>query len=145
MKTSRGTGGEAVGSGRPGRDHGPPGSTRVRRAGRAEQAPGARRERSKLSQRWRLVQARIELLALAPSDARTLDVPVFAVVGALRRIVSRHLRNFAEDELPARLDDGLAWLYSYARAPGAERWCTSQRARTLRPLVVSGSPGLAGK
>src|SRR5882762_2530644 len=65
MKTSRDTGSEAVGSGRPGRDHGPPGSTRVRRAGRAEQTPGARRERSKLSQRWRLIQAMIELSARA--------------------------------------------------------------------------------
>jgi AcrR family transcriptional regulator len=68
-----------------------------------------------------------EFLALTASGSATLDVPVIAVVGALRHIVSRHLRNYAEDELPARLDDGLAWLYAYERAPGLERWCTSER------------------
>jgi AcrR family transcriptional regulator len=47
-----------------------------------------------------------ELLELTPQDSATLDVPVVAVVGALRHIVSRHLRNYADDELPARLDDG---------------------------------------
>jgi AcrR family transcriptional regulator len=73
-----------------------------------------------------------EVLALTPIDAPTLDVPVIAVVGALRHIVSRHLRNYAEDELPARLDDGLAWLYSYARAPGADPWSTSARALLQR-------------
>src|SRR5207302_729135 len=128
---------------------------RVRRA----ELVGTRRESSKLSQRWRLIQAMIELsdvprralqallgavasdpdaarmlfieamgggermreertrafgrferraeelLALTPQGSPTLDVPVIAVVGALRHIVSRHLRNYAEDELPSRLDD----------------------------------------
>jgi AcrR family transcriptional regulator len=69
-----------------------------------------------------------EYLRSTPSDSGTLDIPVIAVAGALRSIVSRHLRNYAEDELPARLDDGLAWLYSYARAPGLGRWSTSPRA-----------------
>jgi AcrR family transcriptional regulator len=69
-----------------------------------------------------------EFLALTPPDSRALDIPVTAVVGALRHIVSRHLRNYAEDELPLRLDDGLAWLCSYAREPGLQRWSTSQRA-----------------
>jgi AcrR family transcriptional regulator len=82
-----------------------------------------------------------ELLALTPKDARTLDVPVIAVVGALRHIVSRHLRNYAEDELPSRLEDGLAWLYSYARAPGLERWSTSDRALLDRsPLTATAAP-----
>jgi AcrR family transcriptional regulator len=76
-----------------------------------------------------------EFLALTPEDTRTLDVPVIAVVGALRHIVSRHLRNYAEDELPSRLEDGLAWLYSYVRAPGLERWSTSEKTLLERPLV----------
>jgi AcrR family transcriptional regulator len=77
-----------------------------------------------------------QFLELTPQDSRTLDVPVIAVVGALRHIVSRHLRNYAEDELPSRLDDGLAWLYSYARAPGMERWSTSGKALLGRSPVI---------
>jgi AcrR family transcriptional regulator len=69
-----------------------------------------------------------ELLRQTSKDSPTLDIPVIAVVGALRHIVSRHLRNYAEDELPARMNDGLAWLYSYARAPGAARWSPSSAA-----------------
>src|SRR5207253_2279649 len=73
-----------------------------------------------------------QLLALTPEDSGTLDVPLIAVAGALRHIVSRHLRNYAENELPARLEDGLAWLYSYAREPGVERWSSSPRALLAR-------------
>lgn len=81
-----------------------------------------------------------EFLALTPQDGRTLDVPVIAVVGALRHIVSRHLRTYAEDELPARLEDGLAWLYSYARAPGLERWSRSEKALLARrPMPTAAS------
>jgi AcrR family transcriptional regulator len=86
-----------------------------------------------------------ELLALTPEDSSTLDVPVIAVVGALRHIVSRHLRNYAEDELPSRLDDGLAWLYSYARAPGAARWSTSPAALLERPTAAPSSPPEAAR
>jgi AcrR family transcriptional regulator len=79
-----------------------------------------------------------ELLEQAPKQAPTLDVPVTAVLGALRHIVSRHLRNHAEDELPARLDDGLAWLYAYARSPGSAPFSTSPAAlfaeSSLAPL-----------
>ena len=81
-----------------------------------------------------------ELLQRTPRDARTLDVPVIAVVGALRHVVSRHLRNYEEDELPSRLEDGLAWLYSYARAPGLERWSTSGKALLERPPVRAAVP-----
>jgi AcrR family transcriptional regulator len=63
-----------------------------------------------------------------PSDAMTLDVPVSAVAGALRHVVSRHLRTQAEDRLPSRLADGLAWLYSYLRPAGSKPWSTSPSA-----------------
>jgi AcrR family transcriptional regulator len=63
-----------------------------------------------------------------PKDAMTLDVPVSAVAGALRHIVSRHLRTHAEDRLSSRLEDGLVWLYSYLRPAGSEPWSTSPRA-----------------
>jgi AcrR family transcriptional regulator len=51
-----------------------------------------------------------------------------AVIGALRHIISRHLRTHSEDQLPARLKDGLAWLSSYAVPGGAARWSTSPAA-----------------
>ena len=84
-----------------------------------------------------------ELLQRTPRDAHTLDVPVIAVVGALRHIVSRHLRNYAEDELPTRLEDGLAWLYSYARAPGLERWSTSGKLLERPPASAAIPPQTA--
>jgi AcrR family transcriptional regulator len=67
-------------------------------------------------------------LSGTPRDSRTLDVPVTAVMGALRHVVCRHLRANAADQLPERLGDGLAWLYSYSRAPAAKLWSTSPRA-----------------
>jgi AcrR family transcriptional regulator len=69
-----------------------------------------------------------EFLANTPTDSWMLDVPVAAVLGALRQVVCRHLRANAADQLPGRLDDGLAWLYSYSRAPAAELWSTSPTA-----------------
>ena len=84
-----------------------------------------------------------ELLQVGPGDSSTLDVPVVAVAGALRLVVSRHLRNYAEDELPARIDDGLAWLYSYARAAGKPRWSNSQRALLSSTSAEADSRALA--
>jgi AcrR family transcriptional regulator len=69
-----------------------------------------------------------EFLASTPRDSRTLDVPATAVMGALRHVVCRHLRANAADQLPERLEDCLAWLYSYSSAPAAEPWSTSPRA-----------------
>lgn len=63
-----------------------------------------------------------------PGDAPTLDVPATAVMGALRNVVSRHLRTHSEERLAALVGDGLAWLESYASSPGAERFSTSERA-----------------
>jgi AcrR family transcriptional regulator len=71
-----------------------------------------------------------------PRQSSTPDVPVVAVVGALRHIVARHLRNNAGDELPSRSQDGLAWLYSYSRAPGSERWSTSPGALLSPPAQL---------
>jgi AcrR family transcriptional regulator len=50
------------------------------------------------------------------------------VIGALRHVISRHLRTDSEDQLPARLQDGLAWLSCYAVPAGAPRWSTSPAA-----------------
>jgi AcrR family transcriptional regulator len=68
------------------------------------------------------------MLARTPPDQATLDVPLMAVVGALRHIISRHLRTRREDQLPALLDDGLLWLSSYVVAGGSRRWSTSNDA-----------------
>jgi AcrR family transcriptional regulator len=69
-----------------------------------------------------------ELLERTSEDGKTLDVPVLAVRGALRHIVSRHLRTHAEDELPSLVGDGLAWLSSYAIPAETARWSTSAQA-----------------
>jgi TetR/AcrR family transcriptional regulator len=68
-----------------------------------------------------------EYMGRLPGDS-TLDVPVSAVAGALRHIVARDLRNHAEDQLPSRLPDGLAWLSRYLRTARDEPWSTSQAA-----------------
>jgi AcrR family transcriptional regulator len=73
-------------------------------------------------------ERRVEQLMERLPSTITVDIPVSAVAGALRHIVSRHLRTQAEDQLPSRLDDGLAWLYSYLRTGASEPWSTSPRA-----------------
>jgi AcrR family transcriptional regulator len=60
-----------------------------------------------------------------------------AVIGALRHIISRHLRTHSEDQLPARLKDGLAWLSCYAVPAGAAPWSTSPAALLQRVLEHS--------
>jgi AcrR family transcriptional regulator len=69
-----------------------------------------------------------EMLERTPAEQPTLDVPLMAVVGALRHIISRRLRTRTEDQLPALLDDGLLWLSSYVAPGGSRRWSTSQDA-----------------
>jgi AcrR family transcriptional regulator len=83
-------------------------------------------------QRARVVQEferRIEeLVQRTPADQPYPDVPLTAVIGALRHIISRYLRTRTEDQLPALLDDGLRWLTSYVVPGGSTRWSTSPRA-----------------
>src|SRR6202043_4296742 len=90
---------------------------------------GGERMRAERMRAFERFEARVaQYMQTLPDDAITLDVPVGAGAGALRHILARHLRNHAEDQLPARLEDGLAWLYSYRRANGGEPWSTSSRA-----------------
>jgi AcrR family transcriptional regulator len=77
--------------------------------------------------------------AQAP-DGPTLDVPAIAIVGAVRSIVARHLRTHSEDLLPSLLDDMLAWMHSYAVAPGTERWSASASARLPRSPLSEPTP-----
>ena len=57
----------------------------------------------------------------------TLDIPVTAVIGASRSIVSRCLRANAEDELPLLVGDMVRWFQAYA-VPSGERWSTGPDA-----------------
>jgi AcrR family transcriptional regulator len=76
----------------------------------------------------RHVQALLDSCAV-----EVLDIPVIAITGALRTVVSRQLRTQAEDELPSLLDDSLDWLYSYAVEDGSKRWSTG--AGALQPAA----------
>lgn len=69
-----------------------------------------------------------EFLDSRPKDSRTLDIPVMAVIGALRHVVSRRLRTHAADQLPSLQKDMLIWLESYAIPAGAARWSTGPNA-----------------
>jgi AcrR family transcriptional regulator len=68
------------------------------------------------------------LLERTPDDTKGIDVPLMAVIGALRHIISRYLRTNAADQLPALLEDGLTWLSSYAVPAGTQLWSTSPAA-----------------
>jgi AcrR family transcriptional regulator len=74
-----------------------------------------------------------ELLDRAPKGASTIDVPLMAVIGALRHVISRYLRTNAEDQLPALLNDGLSWLSCYAVPGVSARWSTSAAALLEQP------------
>ena len=84
----------------------------------------AERERT-LAQFERAIE---QLLRRTPEAGKSLDVPPTAVIGALRHIVSGHLRAHREDRLPVRLEDGLAWLCSYEVPAGSTPWSTSPAA-----------------
>jgi AcrR family transcriptional regulator len=94
-----------------------------------EALSGRARMRDERSRTFHSLECRAaDFLEPTSGGSTALDIPAIAVVGALRYIVSHHLHDYAEDELPARLEDGLAWLYSYARGSGFEPWSTSYRA-----------------
>lgn len=63
-----------------------------------------------------------------PAGGNALDLPVDALVGAVRSIVSRHLRTNAEDQLPGLAGELLAWIGSYAVPAGQTRWSTGAHA-----------------
>jgi AcrR family transcriptional regulator len=73
------------------------------------------------------------VLAQTPNARQTVDVPVMAVIGALRHVISSHLRVNAADQLPSLLDDGISWLSSYALPGAGARWSTSPAALLEHP------------
>ena len=84
-----------------------------------------------------------ELLGRAPKDGITLDIPTVAVIGAIRSIISRHLRTHAEDRLPLIVADIVMWMTSYARRAGKERWSTA--AEALLPATAAPVSGSAAQ
>ncbi len=84
-----------------------------------------------------------EFLDSTPAAGPLIDVPAAALVGAARSIIARYLRTHGESELPALVDDGLAWLLSYAVAPGARRWSTSPDS--LLPPSAGAKPALGAR
>jgi AcrR family transcriptional regulator len=69
-----------------------------------------------------------DFLDSTPDGAGVIDLPVEAVIGATRSIVSRHLRTNSEDQLTTLAGDLVTWVQSYSAPPGHERWSTGPRA-----------------
>ncbi len=95
------------------------------------------------AQRERVLQGIVRtaeaLLEGAPRDGITLDLPGRAVLGAVRHVISRHLRTNSEDKLPALADVMLAWMAGYAVPAAHGRWSVSPSAM----LVGASAPPLA--
>lgn len=70
-----------------------------------------------------------QFLDSAPRDGKVLDLPATAVIGAVRSLVSRHLRTHGEDRLPLLVEDLLAWLESYSVPKGTRSWSTGSHSR----------------
>jgi len=81
------------------------------------------------------------LLENAPPGGATLDLPGRALLGAMRHVVSRHLRTHSEDRLARLTDDVLASMGSYAVPQAAGRWSTSPEALLAAvPATVQSAP-----
>lgn len=79
-----------------------------------------------------------DFLDSSAAAGSTLDLPAVALMGAVRSIVSRHLRSHAEDELPALADDLVAWVEAYTTPGSHKRWSTSPEA--LLPAAAAQMP-----
>jgi AcrR family transcriptional regulator len=75
------------------------------------------------------------------ANDRTIDIPPIAVMGALRHVVSRHLRTHSEDRLPGLVDAGLTWLGSYAVPARRGHWSTSPAALLASASARAAAPG----
>jgi AcrR family transcriptional regulator len=78
------------------------------------------------------------LLDRAPSGGVTLDIPSRALIGAVRGVISAHLRTHSEDRLPRLTEDLLAWMASYAVSSELGRWSTGPEALLADGLRPSG-------
>lgn len=102
-----------------------------------EALTGGPRLREELAQVLNVMEQSSErLLDSAPEGASTLDIPGRALMGAVRHVVSRHLRTHNEDRLGDLTEDMLSWMASYAVPAGSLRW-------SVGPGALLGAP--AGK
>jgi AcrR family transcriptional regulator len=69
------------------------------------------------------------MLAATPPEAPRIDLPPVALIGAIRTIVSRHLRMSSEGQLPELAEELVDWLRSYEVRPGRTLWSTGPQAR----------------
>ena len=79
------------------------------------------------------------LLEGAPPRGVTLDIPGRALIGAVRHVVSRHLRAHNEDRLPRLTEDVLASMACYAVPQAAGRWSTGPEA------LLAAAPALSAR
>jgi AcrR family transcriptional regulator len=79
------------------------------------------------------------LLDGAPAGGVTLDIPSRALIGAVRGVISAHLRTHSEDRLPRLTEDMLAWMARYAVPSEDGRWSTGPEV-----LLPNGSRPAAG-
>jgi AcrR family transcriptional regulator len=85
------------------------------------------------------------LLDGVPAGGVTLDIPSRALIGAVRGVISAHLRTHSEDRLPRLTEDMLAWMASYAVPSERGRWSTGAEALLVgdpRPLASPPAVGL---
>jgi AcrR family transcriptional regulator len=83
------------------------------------------------------------LLDRAPVEGVTLDIPGRALIGAVRHVVSRHLRRHSEDQLPGLTEEMLSWMGCYAVPARAGRWSvgpTALLASSTPPPAPSSAP-----
>jgi AcrR family transcriptional regulator len=101
-----------------------------------ESLAGGERMREERERALAEQERRVEdFLGSRPAGAETLDIPVVALEGARRYIVSRHLRTHSEDLLSSRIEEMLRWMSCYAIPAGEERWSTGPDA--LLPASTS--------
>jgi AcrR family transcriptional regulator len=84
------------------------------------------------------------LLDGAPAGGVTLDIPSRALIGAVRGVVSGHLRAHSEDRLPRLTEDMLAWMARYAVPSERGRWSTGPEALLPSGLRPRQAPGTGG-
>jgi AcrR family transcriptional regulator len=108
-----------------------------------EALAGGTRVRAERERVLGLFEQRAQQFLDSPRDGKTLDLPVTAVIGAVRSVVSRQLRTHGEDRLPLLVEDLLAWLESYSVSAGERRWSTGAHSRLPASATRRTSSGQA--
>lgn len=91
-----------------------------------------------------LEQTALTMLDRIPAEGRTLDVPVTAIMGGIRSLLSRHLRTHSADRLPELVPQLVSWIGSYAIPLDQPRWSTSADAVLAEAHADTPTPAPAG-